>query len=107
MPKKSGLICMELVYTMSRLLSAVAFYHMVILLEQERSTVNSNLEELDGFKATNGCVDELSKVNVPKVSNDLLNAVATLNTLHYIIWACAIVTILEFFWMIPCGETVR
>ena len=33
MPKKSGLICMEIVYTMSRLLSAVAFYHMVVLLE--------------------------------------------------------------------------
>ena len=43
MPKKSGLICMEIVYTLTRILSAVAFYHMVILLEQERSTVHGNL----------------------------------------------------------------
>ena len=33
MPKKSGLICMEIFYTLSRLLSAVVFYYMVILLE--------------------------------------------------------------------------
>ena len=46
MPKKSGLICMEIVYTMTRLLSAVAFYHMVFLLEQERTVVYSNLYEL-------------------------------------------------------------
>ena len=62
--------------------------------------VNSNLEELDGFKATNGCVDPLTQVNVPKVSNDLINAVSTLNVLHYIIWACAIVTLLEFIWIV-------
>ena len=80
---------------------------MVILLESERYTVNSNLEELEGFKATNECVDELSRVNVPKVSNDLLNAVNTITVLHYIIWACAILTIFEFIWMIPCGEAVR
>ena len=33
MPKKSGLICMEIFYTLSRIVSAFAFYQTVILLE--------------------------------------------------------------------------
>ena len=62
---------------------------------------------MEGFKTTNECVDDLSKINVPKITNDLQNAVSTLDVLHYTIWACAIFTIFEFVWLIPCGETVR
>ena len=107
MPKKSGLICMEIFYTMSRLVSAVAFYHTVILLEQERYAIHRNLDDLEGFKSTNECVDEFSKVNVPKITNELTSAVSTLDILHYTIWTAAFITILEFTWLIPCGETVR
>ena len=107
MPNKSGLICMEIIYTLTRILSAVACYHMVILLEQERSMIHSNLEVLQGFKLTNPCLDESSQLNVPMITNDLDNAIGTLEVLHYTIWACAIFTVLEFLWMIPCGEFVR
>ena len=62
---------------------------------------------LEGFKATNECVDDFSKVNVPKITNDLVIAVNTLDILHYTVWAAAILTVLEFMWLIPCGETVR
>ena len=107
MPKKSGLICLEIMFTLSRFISAIAFYFMYAVLEQERTIVNTNLEELEGFKSTNECVDQLSQVNVPKASNDLLNAVYTINLLHYVIWTCVGLTIFEFLWICPCGETVR
>ena len=69
--------------------------------------MHNHLDGLEGFKLTNECVDDFSKVNVPKVTNDLTIAVNTLDILHYTIWTAAVVTILEFTWLIPCGETVR
>ena len=56
---------------------------------------------------TNECVDDFSKVNVPKITNDLTIAINTVDILHYTIWTAAVITILEFSLLIPCGETVR
>ena len=92
----------------SRLASAFAFYHMVGLLEEERNQSLANLAELENYKITNDCVDKYTRVNVAEVSADLTNAVKILDALHYIIWACAIITVFEFIWLIPCGsETIR
>ena len=44
---------------------------------------------------------------MPKASNDLLNAVQMINLLYYITVACVTLTIFEFLWICPCGETVR
>ena len=107
MPKKSGLICLEIMFTLSRFISAIAFYFMFTMLEEEKKIVNTNLEELEGFKSTNECVDELSRVNVPKATNDLVNAGYMINLLYYVVMACVILTTFEFLWICPCGETVR
>ena len=99
---------MELVYMISRLGSAFAFYHMVRLLDQERNQSIANLEELENYKITNDCVDKYTRVNVVEVTEDLTKAVKILDALHYIIWACALITVFEFIWLIPCGsETIR
>ena len=92
----------------SRLASAFAFYHMVGLLEEERNQSIENLDELENYKVTNDCVDKYTRVNVNEVSADLTKAVKILDALHYIIWACAIITVVEFIWLIPCGsEMIR
>ena len=61
---QEGQLAMEIVYILSRLVTAFVFYRMVGLLEEERDQSDANLEEIENYPITNLCVDRYTRVNV-------------------------------------------